>query len=179
MDAIPVFGPADFLFSANEEEFKVFIPGIKKFYIGETTGGNLFRFFGISLPVDEAVSILTGAPPERSGDQLNVVGYWEGTLYRIDIIAEDKRIQSIWTAPDGKKMVRIEVLNKYGRILYNAWFEDYTGTGGYPKKIKVAMEVPEKALFKVRYSDIEVSSDDDISLFDLSPPPGIESTVID
>ena len=180
VDAIPVFGPADFLLSANEKEFMVFIPGRKKFYIGESSAKNLYRFFGIPLPADETVSILTGTPPPTSGENLRLEGSWEGNLYRIDVTSRGKRIQSIWTRPEGEEMVRIETLNENGTILYTAWFDDYTRTGKdtYPKKIKVAMKFPVWALFKVQYSDIEVSSDEDMSLFDLLPPPGIETTFI-
>jgi hypothetical protein len=181
IDAIPAFGPADFLLSANEKEFKIFIPGRKKFYTGESSGKNLFRFFGIPLPVNETVSLLTGAPPPSPGENLKLEGSWEGNLYRIDIISGNKRIRSIWTGPEGDEMVRMETMNENGTVLYTAWFDDYTptGNGTYPKTIKVSMKFPVWALFKVHYSDIEVSSEDDMSLFNLAPPPGIEPTVID
>jgi hypothetical protein len=181
IDAIPSFGPSDFLLSANEREFRVFIPGRKKFYTGESSGENLYRFFGIPLPVDDTVSLLTGTPPATPGENLRLEGFWEKNLYRIDVISGGKRIRSIWTRPDGEEMVRIETLNENGTRLYTAWFDDYTptGTGTYPQKIKVDMKFPVWALLKVHYSDIEVSSEGDISLFNLLPPPGIEPTVID
>jgi hypothetical protein len=180
IDAIPAFGPADFLLSANEKEFKIFIPGRKKFYTGESSGKNLSRFFGIPLPADETVSLLTGTPPPLPGENIKLEGSWEGNLYRIDIRSRGKRIRSIWTRPDGEEVVRIETLNENGTVLYTAWFDDYIPTGDdtYPKTIKVAMKFPVWALFKVHYSDIEVSSEGDMSLFNLVPPPGIEPTVI-
>jgi hypothetical protein len=181
IDAIPAFGPADFLLSANEKEFNIFVPGRKKFYTGESSSKNLYRFFGIPLPADETVSLLTGTPPATSGENLRLEGSWEKNLYRIDVISGGKRIRSIWTGPDGKEMVRIESLNENGTVLYAAWFEDYTptGNGTYPKTIKVDMKFPVWALFKVHYSDIDVSSEGNMSLFNLLPPPGIEPTVID
>jgi hypothetical protein len=180
VDAIPAFGPADFFLSANEKEFMVFIPGRKKFYTGESSGKNLYRFFGIPLPADETVSLLTGTPPPTSGEDLRLAGSWEENLYRIDITSRGKRIRSIWTRPEGEEIARIETLNENGTVLYTAWFDDYTPTenGTYPEKIEVAIKFPIWALFKVHYSDIEVSSDDDMSLFNLLPPPGIEPTVI-
>ncbi|MEA3471623.1 MAG: hypothetical protein U9R24_07885, partial [Thermodesulfobacteriota bacterium] len=117
VDAIPAFGPADFLLSANEKEFMIFIPGRKKFYIGESSGKNLYRFFGIPLPVDETVSILTGTPPPESGENLRLEGSWEENLYRIDITSKGKRIRSIWTRPEGENMIRIETLNENGTVL--------------------------------------------------------------
>ncbi|MBW2637206.1 MAG: DUF4292 domain-containing protein [Deltaproteobacteria bacterium] len=181
IDAIPAFGPADFLLSANEKEFMIFIPGRKKFYTGKPSGKNLYRFFGIPLPADETVSLLTGTPPPTSGENMRIEGSWEENLYRIDVISGGKRVRSIWTRPDGEEMVRIETLNENGTALYTAWFEDYTpaGNGSYPKKIKVSMKFPVWAILKVHYSDIEVSSEGDMSLFNLLPPPGIEPTVID
>lgn len=181
IDAIPSFGPADFLLSVNEKEFRVFIPGRKKFYTGESSAKYLYRFFGIPLPADETVSLLTGTPPATPGENLRLEGSWEKNLYRIDVISEGKRIRSIWTRPDGEELVRIETLNENGRVLYAAWFEDYipTGNGIYPKKIKVDMKFPVWTLLKVHYSDIEVSSEGDMSLFNLLPPPDIEPTIID
>jgi hypothetical protein len=181
IDAIPAFGPADFLLSANEKEFMVFIPGRKKFYTGESSGKNFYRFFGVPLPADEIVSLLTGTSPATSEENLRIEGSWEENLYRIDVTSGEKKIRSIWTKPNGEEMVRIETLNENGTVLYTAWFDDYipAGNGTYPKKIKVAMKFPVLALFTVHYSDIEVSSEGDMSLFNLLPPPGIDPTVID
>jgi len=181
IDAIPLFGPADFLLSANEAEFSVFIPGSKKFYTGESSGKNLYRFFGIPLPATETVSLLTGTPPATPQDNLIFKGSWEKNLYRIDVISKGQRMRSIWTQPNGGEMVKIETLKENGTVLYTARFGDYTptGKGTYPTKIEVSIKFPLWALLKVHYSDIDVSSGGSMSIFNLSPPPGIEPTILD
>lgn len=181
VDAIPSFGPSDFLLSANEKEFMVFIPGRKKFYTGRSSGKNFYRFFGIPLPADETVSLLMGTLPPTPKEGVGLVGSWEKNLYRIDIISGERRIRSIWIRPKGDEVARIETLNENETVLYTAWFDDYIQIekGTYPRKVKVSMKYPVWALFEVHYSDIEISSGDDTSLFDLLPPPGVETTVID
>jgi hypothetical protein len=180
MDSIPLFGSSDFMLSTNETSFKVFIPDEEKFYVGKATAKNLYDFFGILLPPDDVVSILTGTPPGKSEKDHAFKVYWEGKLYRIEKILSTGEILSLWVKPNKKEIVRIKITKGDGGTLYTAWFEDYiyVEETAYPKKIKVVIEEPTKIYVRVLYSDIEVSKDEDISLFDLLPPQGLTPTFI-
>jgi len=95
IEAIPFFGTPDFFLSVNKKTLKVFLPKKRNFYIGHATRKNLFSLFQIYLDADEIVSILTGNPPVIRRDNHTLRGYFEGNLYRIDIISAGKKIQSL------------------------------------------------------------------------------------
>ncbi|MBW2560533.1 MAG: hypothetical protein JRE40_06715, partial [Deltaproteobacteria bacterium] len=84
VEAIPLFGPADFFLSANKEVLKVFFPGEGKFYVGAATRKNLSLFFKVFLSPADMVPLLAGLPPHITGGSLSG-GHLEKGLYRIDI----------------------------------------------------------------------------------------------
>jgi outer membrane lipoprotein-sorting protein len=175
IEAIPFFGTPDFFLSVNKKTLKVFLPKKGNFYIGHATRKNLFSLFQIYLDADEIVSILTGTPPVIRKDNHTLRGYFEGDLYRIDIISEGKKIQSLWVEPKHNRMLRIEVFNEDGGIYYSARFKDYypIRKTSYPKIIKITIEEPERIHASILYSNIQTSSRGEKNLFDLLIPNGI------
>ena len=181
IEAIPIFGTPDFFLSVNKKTLKVFLPKEGNFYIGYASRKNLFSFFQIYLDADEIVSILTGSPPAIGSDNYILKGSLEGKLYRIDILSEGKRIQSLWIEPKHHVMTRIEVLNEDGGTGYSATFEDYQSVENtsFPKKVKIIIEKPKKIYTSIRYSNIQISSKQEKGLFDLFIPVGITPVFIE
>ncbi len=181
IEAIPIFGTPDFFLSVNKRILKVFLPKEGNFYIGYASRKNLFSFFHTYLDADEIVSILTGTPPAIGSDNYILKGSLEGKLYRIDILSEDKRIQSLWIDPKHLVMTRIEVLNEDGGAGYSASFEDYHSVENtsFPKKVTITIEKPEKIYTSIRYSNIQISSKQEKGLFDLFIPAGITPVFIE
>jgi len=181
IEAIPIFGTPDFFLSVNKKTLKVFLPKEGNFYIGYASRKNLFSFFQIYLDADEIVSILTGTPPAIGSNNYILKGSLEGKLYRIDILSEGKRIQSLWIEPKHHVMTRIEVLNEDGGTGFSATFEDYHSVENtsFPKKVKIIIEKPEKIYTSIRYSNIQISSKQEKGLFDLFIPAGITPVFIE
>ncbi len=177
VETMPVFGPADFFLSANEESFKVFFPGEGKFYVGRATRENLFLFFKIFLSPGDMVSILAGLPPQIMEGSLSE--HVEGKLYRIDI-KSGKRTRLLWINPDDYTLTKIEDIDD-GRLVYRATFEDHIVVNKmlYPKKISIEVEEPEMVSIDVRYLDIDILSDGNTTVFDLQTPSGIVPVFID
>ncbi len=175
IETIPFFGTPDFFLSVNKKRLKVFLPKEENFYIGHATKKNLFSLFQIYLDADEIVSLLTGTPPVIRKDNHTLRGYFEGNLYRIDIICEGKKIQSLWVEPKHNRMLRIEVFHEDGGIYYSARFKDYYSIKetSYPKTIKITIEKPERIHASILYSNIQTSSGEEKNLFDLLIPNGI------
>lgn len=181
IESVPIFGPSDFLMTAEKKLFKVFLPMEGSFYIGSSTVKNLSRFFLIPIPLDEIASILTGTPPIEINDTLRLTGYREGKMHRIDAALDDTPLQSIRLDQTNENLLGVEVFEKDGRIAYAASFEDFTSLGGttYPQNIKIAVKQgPEKIYITIQYLDLVISRNDDTSLFNLTIPPGITPTFL-
>ncbi|MBW2544908.1 MAG: hypothetical protein JRD43_05485 [Deltaproteobacteria bacterium] len=177
IETMPIFGPADFFLSANEESFKVFLPGKGRFYVGKATRENLFLFFKVLISPGDMVSILAGLPPQIM--EGNLSEYVEGRLYRVDI-RSGKRKWSLWVNPDDYTLTKVEEIDD-GRIIYRATFKDPVIINGipYPERIDIEVEEPERANISIRYLDLEISHDEDAAAFDLRTPSGVVPVFID
>lgn len=178
VEAIPLFGPADFFLSVNEKDLKVFFPGEGKFYAGAATRENLSLFFKVFLsPADMVPLLVGGLPPHIPDGRLS--GHMEDGVYRVDI-RSGKRRRSLWVDPASHTLTKIEETDDH-RTLWRAAFEDHTVVGGasYPRKIHVEVKGPERVEMDIRYLDLDTSSAADMAVFDLQIPPGITPLPID
>ncbi|MDO9515407.1 MAG: hypothetical protein Q7J01_04805 [Syntrophales bacterium] len=171
VEAMPLFGPADFFLSANEESIKVFFPGEGKFYVSAATRENLFLFFKVFLSPADMVPLLAGLPPHIAGGQLS--GHVEGSLYRVDI-KSGKRQRSLWVDPDDHTLTKIEDIDD-GRTLWRATFTDHIVVSGvpYPLRVRIEVKSPESVNMDIRYLDLDISPTEDTAIFDLQIPSGI------
>ena len=179
VEAIPVIGPTNFFLSVSGNSLKVFLPKKEEFYIGQATRENLAMFFPLNLKVEDIVSMLFGTPPHVKGENITLLGSIEGELYRIDVISQDKKVQSLWVNFHDN-LVRIETLDDDGRILYSARFENHCQIGGisFPGKVIITTGETHKLSANISYSNIHFSQDADGDLFDLNIPAGIKPIFI-
>lgn len=177
IETIPLFGPADFFLSANEESLKVFFPGEGKFYVGAATRKNLFLFSKVFLSPDDMVPLLAGLPPHIAAGQLS--GHVEGRLYRVDI-KSGKRRRSLWVDPGNQTLTKIEDIED-SRVLWRAVFADHIVVSGtpYPRRIHIEVKEPERVNMDIRYLDLDISSAEDTAIFDLRIPSGITPIPMD
>jgi len=177
IETVPVFGPADFFFSANEKYLKVFLPGEAKFYVGKATKENFFLFFKVPLSPGDMVSMLVGLPPQIM--EGNISEYMEGKKYRFDI-RSGQRKQSLWVSPEDYRLTKIEEIDD-GRLIYRATFADSITVGGasYPGKIDIETENPEKVSLHILYRNLDVLPDENTELFDLQTPCGLSPVFVD
>ena len=177
VETMPVFGPADFFLSTNEESLKVFFPSEGKFYVGKATRENLSLFFKGFLPPSDMVPILAGLPPQVMEGSLSE--QVEGRLYRVDI-RSGKRMRSLWVNPDDYTLTKIEDIDD-GRVTYRVTFEDHVIVNKipYPKEIRIEVIEPERVRIDVRYLHLDIVSDGDTKVFDLQTPSGITPVFLD
>lgn len=178
VEAIPLFGPADFFLSANKEALKVFFPGEGKFYEGAATRENLSLFFKVFLSPADMVPLLAGGMPPHIPDG-RLSGHMEEGVYRVDI-RSGKRRRSLWVDPASHILTKIEEADDR-RTLWRAAFEDHAVVGGtsYPRKIHVEVKEPERVEMDIRYLDLDTSFAADMAVFDLQVPSGITPIPID
>ncbi len=172
LEAIPIFGPADFFLSANEQSLKMFFPGQGKFYVGAPTPENFSLFFKVSIPPSDVVPLFIGVPPEVIGGQHS--GHGEGSVYRIDSKYANKK-RSLWIDRENQTVMKWEE-KKDDRILWRVLFMDYTVVGkvSLPNRIQIEGEEPERVEIEIQYLQRDMTpSTSDTAPFNLPIPPGI------
>lgn len=176
VEAIPLFGPADFFLSINHEHLKVFLPGEGKFYVGAATRENLFLFFKVPLSPGEIVPLLAGRVPGIPGGRLS--GRVEGDLYRVDI-RSGERERSLWVNLDDHTLAKIE--DREEETLWSATFADHIIVDGtpYPRRIRIEVKGRGGVDMDIRYLDLETAFAENGGLFDLQVPSGVTPIPLD
>ncbi|MCG6534696.1 MAG: hypothetical protein L7F78_08420 [Syntrophales bacterium LBB04] len=178
LETIPVIGPADLFLTVHENVLKVFVPQNGKFYIGKATTRNLAHFIPVpatALSIEDMTSILLGMHPEIRGKTITLDGSSEGSLYRIDILSENRKIQSLWVEPEEDRLVRVDLFADNNSRLFSARF---IGRGRVenmtmPENVTIAYGDNDKPAIIIRYVDIGPAKGIDATIFDLKPPPGV------
>jgi hypothetical protein len=186
VEAIPLIGPVNFFLSIHEDVLKIFFPQKGIFYIGEATPENLVNtvnFLPVGLRIEDLLSIMLGTHPRVSEKNVSVAGSVEGQLYRVDIISEGRRLQSMWVDLSNHHLVEVRVFKDSGSTSYTARFEEFdtSGSPAIPMKVTLVSEIANNYSSKViiRYSDIQFVTDIEALTFDLQLPPGIKPVYLD
>ena len=178
LETIPLIGPADLFLTVHENVLKVFVPQNGKFYIGKATTRNLAHFIPVpatALSIEDMTSIMLGMHPEIRGKTITLDGSSEGSLYRIDILSENRKIQSLWVEPAEDHLVRVDLFGDNNSRLFSARFigrnriENMT----MPENVTIAYGDNDKPDIIIRYVDIGPAKGIDATIFDLKPPPGV------
>ena len=177
LESIPLIGPADLFLTVHEDVLKVFVPEKGKFYIGRATKVNLARFLPIAatgLEIEGMTSIMIGTHPEIKGETITLDGSSDGTLYRIDILSENRKIQSLWVDQE-KRLFRVDLFAGDNSRLYSARFIgwDCIENMPLPENVTIAYGDNDKPDIIIRYVDIGPVKEMDATVFDLKPPPGV------
>jgi len=183
LEVIPVIGPPELLLTVHENFLKVFLPQKGEFYIGPATTNNLGYFFPFSakgLQIEDIISILFGTHPKIIEKSITLNGSSEDDLYRIDVLSENRKIQSLWIDTE----YHIVMVDSYARDnsrRYSAIYTEYNSIGSLtlPQKVTVVIGDDDKQNIVIRYSDIEVATSVDAAQFDLQPPTGIRPIYLD
>jgi hypothetical protein len=184
VESIPVFGPPDLLLSVHADILKVFLPHKGEFYIGQATTKNLIHFlpfFTTGLRVEDITSILLGTHPKIKEKSFTLNGSFEGDIYRIDIVSENRRLQSLWIDTEKYYLVRVDLFGANNSRLYSAKFTGHYSVGNVtmPQRVIIASGGDDKQNIIIRYSDVQTATGIDTAQFDLQPPPGIRTIFMD
>jgi hypothetical protein len=178
LESMPLIGPADLFLTVNENILKVFVPQKGKFYIGKATARNLAHFIPVAataLRMEDMTSILLGMRPEIREKTITLDGSSDGSLYRVDIFSENRKIQSLWVDPEEDQLVRVDLFTGDNSRLFSARFtgRDRIENMALPESVTVAYGDNDKPDIIIRYVDIGSAKGIDATIFDLKPPPGV------
>ena len=124
--------------------------------------------------IEGITSILIGTHPEIKGKTITLEGSPDGTLYRLDILSENRKIQSLWVDSE-KRLVRVDLFAGDNSRLYSARFIgcDCIENMTLPENVTIAYGDNDKPDIIIRYVDIGPAKGIDATIFDLKPPPGV------
>jgi outer membrane lipoprotein-sorting protein len=184
LETIPFIGPPDLLLAVCDDILKVFLPQKGEFYEGKATPKNLKYFFPFStagLQIDGMVSLLFGTYPKLPGKSITLAGFSEDSLYRIDILSESRKIQSLWFDTDKNNLVRVDLFSADNSRFLSARFAGHITKANttIPQEILVVTGEDDTQKIMIRYTDIQMEPGVDTELFQLRPPPGVTSIYID
>lgn len=184
IEAIPIIGPVNLFLSVQEDVLKVFLPQKGAFYLGKATPENLANFsygFTAAMRIDDLLSIMLGTYPRVRGKNVLLEGSLEGKRYRIDMVAEGRKVQSIWVDLSNHHLAEVQIFNALDRVSYTARFEafDKVGLFAMPLKITLIWETDDHPRVIIRYSNIEWLTEVEGPVFDLQVPPGMNPIYLD
>jgi outer membrane lipoprotein-sorting protein len=183
LEVIPFIGSPNLLLTVHDNLLKVFLPQKGEFYIGQATTKNLRCFLPIlteGLQVEDIISILFGTHSNIIGKSITLNGSSEDDLYRIDVLSENRKKQSIWIDME-YHMVMVESFTRNDSMLFSARYTEHNSMGGVtmPQKITIVGGDDDNRNIIIRYSDMEVATGVDAAQFDLQPPHGIKPIYLD
>jgi hypothetical protein len=178
VESIPIIGPPDFYLSIAEGELRVFLPGKGTFYTGRATPQNISRFFSLSMPAADMVSLLMGVPPDGAEEMQSLGGEREDGPYRVDQYIAGRRTRSLWIDPAGGRLIRLRRFTEEGAVIYTADFADHVriGEGFLPQQLTIREE--EISILTIRHADLRQIAIDPES-FPLPVPDGITPILLD
>jgi hypothetical protein len=184
LEVIPFIGPPDLLLTVYDDLLKVFLLQKGEFYVGKATTKNLSYFFPFStagLQIEGMTSILLGTHPKIQETAITLNGSSDGSLYRIDILSENRRIQTLWVDTEKYNLVKVDLFSGDNSRLYSARFMGHNSKASVtiPQEVIVVPGGDEKRIVIIRYSDVQIEKGVDTELFKLQPPPGITPIYLD
>lgn len=178
VESIPLLGPPDFFLSIAEGELRVYLPKENVFYIGRAVPGNISKFFPLSLPIEETLSLMMGIAPENRQEPYVLHGEEEGRYYRVDGYRSDRKTRSWWIDPSGDRLVRIRTFAEPETVVYEATFGEHVpvGDGFMPERLSITGD--NMVSLSLRYTGIrEIAADPDS--LPLPLPEGVVPTLLD
>ena len=178
VESIPLLGPPDFFLSVAKDDLRVYLPGKNAFYTGRAVPQNISRFFPISLPAAEMISLLMGIAPDNREESPALRGKQEERYYRVDVYVSDRRTLSLWIDPSGSRLVRIRKFAEGETVAYEAVFTEHVlvGEGFIPQRLSITGDG--MAAASLRYTDLRPIAADPES-FPLPLPEGITPILLD
>jgi outer membrane lipoprotein-sorting protein len=184
IEVLPLIGPPELILSVHESVLKVFLPQKGEFYIGHASEKNLGYFFPFStagLLIEDITSILLGTHPTIKEKSLTLKGSSDESFYRMDILSEKRKIQSLLIDIENNKLVRVNLFDADSNQLYSVRFFGQSPVENFtiPDTITIATGDDKKPYIIIRYSDVQITTGIDTATFDLKPPAGIKTIYID
>lgn len=176
LELIPPMGPPDFFLAATPQEMKILLPEKGEVYQGEPNSLNMSRFLPWHFDLQDIVAVFTCTYPPLTGD-VSYLRYPEENNLRIEMKVGSRIMQRVWIGSAGR-LSKIERYDEMGKLLFNAEFANYTEGSPIAGKIYIVMADGITSI-TVKYTDLKIEKEKDLSIFDLPVPDGFKKIYLD
>jgi hypothetical protein len=176
LEDLSVIGLPDFMLTVCGPEIRMLLPRSGEFLTGSDSSQRLRRVFPSAVKPVDLIALLYGQPPGATPDPKSLKGSVDGNLFRLEVYARGRWVQTLWVDPGTGLLAKAEVADGNGKTAYKVQFYDFTQTGPMklPGRIEIETAGFEKIHLSLRNTDMELTSrDDDPDFFLLKPPPGM------
>lgn len=173
LEAFSMFGTA-LIVTADADGVTGFYPSENRFYRGESSRENLFRYTQVLLDLKELTSLLVGMPP------IEMDARWEVARTFIQRRIRDGSLDIVELSAETAIPVRWQRFARTGQIQFSAVFQEFSNTpaGLFPHKISFAVPALGR-LVEVRYDEPEINATLLDSLFVQSKPANAVEVPLD
>ncbi len=181
MEVLSFFGHLAALLVTDSSRLQALFINEGRLYEGVASAYNLSRFLPVPLPPEEIVSLLLGKTSLIDCDPVVLELQQEKDLYILKLSSRTgERLQRLWINPVNFRTVRSETTYPGDTTLLIAEFDDFKELNGEWFPASISIRIPAEAIdVKVKYQSPELNPVLDLSLFSITPPPGITLVELD
>ncbi|HOW57055.1 MAG TPA: DUF4292 domain-containing protein [Smithellaceae bacterium] len=178
LELLPLMGTPDFFLAATPRKLRILLAGKGEYYRGAPTAENLARFLPGKFSLEEIVTILTGGFPIAGGPGTTVGIKPDKDFLLVEIKGKSGWMQKIWI-DEHHHPTKFSHYDEHNQEIYNIQHEYYEEGKPLAGKITVRM-AGGRTMLSVSYSDPEIEKGTaDLSIFDLPPPAGVKTILMD
>lgn len=177
MEVLSPFGNPVLIMVASETNLAIFDITRKKFYQGDPTQENLYRFLQLPMRSEDLVYLLSGNMPQLDLDppaKLMIIS--DQKFYQIEgTNAHYSGKWKIWIDSQDLVPVRAALFSMDGILIYDIYYENFLLNNNYLLPHELTILVPSEAKrLSFRYKSIALNRGIPQDAFQLKVPNGIE-----
>lgn len=177
VELLPVIGSPDFFLTISPEKMKILIPSKGECYIGSPTVDNIKKFLPWPMAIEDMLMILTGTHPAFPEHNVSYQMHREDKDICWEMKAPSGYSQTIWL-DEHNKLLKIIRNNEAGEEMYNVQYDYNNDESECPEKITINMADGITSL-SIKYSDVKIAEQPDLSVFDLAIPDNVKEFVLE
>jgi outer membrane lipoprotein-sorting protein len=177
VELLPVIGAPDFLLTISPEKMKILIPSKGEFYNGLPTVENIKKFLPWPMAIEDMIMILTGMYPSFQETNVSSQMHREDKIVRLEMKASSGCSQTIWLG-EHNKLSKIIRYDDTGEEIYHVHYTYNNNDRECPVDIIINMADGITSL-SIKYSDVKIEQQADLSIFDLSIPDNVKEFTLE
>lgn len=176
LELLSVIGPPDFFLVASPGHIKAFVPSRGKFYSGRATEANLKKLLSWSVCPEDMIMMLTGTYPSFEAGETPCRVHVRGRERLLEMNTPSGRWRII-RRNETDTLLKIVRHDADGRVLYTTEYL-YEKGSSFPEKIIVETADASMSL-SLTWSDVDIETSSDVSVFDLKAPDNAAEIFLD
>lgn len=175
LEILPLMGVMGLCVITTPQKMMVYLPSKNEVYTGKPSPQNISKFIPLPLDAEEMVWMLTGSVPGGTDRDVEQRLYRENDVWRLDMMWPSGASQTAWFNEYG--LIRLKRFDNDQKTWLSAeYFYDHRPS---PLPSKIVFVMNDGGYVKITYTDVSVDQTDDISMFDMEMPSGVDIMPLD